>query len=84
METSNNNNNNNNNSYYYGASPFSSVRGPQADRGSTPIGGRFLQLTKAHGPTKTQNPALRREGHFTFVECRRRRIPVCAKFCDKE
>ena len=44
-----------------------------------PLGGRFLQLTKAHGISQTRHPALCREGHFTFVECRRRCITVCAK-----
>ena len=39
-----------------------------------PLGGRLLQLSKAHGISQTRNPALRREGYFTFVECRRRCI----------
>ena len=43
-----------------------------------PLGGRFLQLTKAHGISQTRHPGLCREGHFTFVECRRRCITVCA------
>ena len=53
-----------NNYYYYGASLFSSVRGPQAVRGSNPTGGRFRQLTKVHCISQTRNPALCREGHF--------------------
>ena len=53
-----------------------------AVRSSTPSGGRFLQLSKAHGLTHTRNPALCRAGHFTFVECRRRCIMVCATIED--
>ena len=56
-----------------------SKRGPQLH----PLGGRLLQLSKAHGISQTRNPALCREGHFTFVECRRRRITVCATIYDK-
>ena len=48
-----------------------------------PLGGSFLQLTKAHCVSQTRHPALCREGYFTFVECRRRRITVCATIYDK-
>ena len=52
----NNHNNNNNNYYHYGAVPFSSVRGPQAVRSSTPSGEGFFSSPKPTAFPKPGNP----------------------------
>ena len=55
----------------------------KAECRSHPFRGKFGELSKAHGLTHTLNPALCRAGHYTFVECRRRCIIVCATIEDK-
>ena len=54
----------------------------KAECSSHPFRGKFVQLSKAHGLTHTVIPALCRAGHYTFVECRRRRNMVCATIED--